>query len=281
MNDLKLSAEAANYLQTTVTDGVATVAMNKPQKLNGWTQEMMAGFREAFQKAAATDAVKVIIFTGTGRYFSAGVNLGGAISIRSPKKLRQTIISNNQALFDAFLDCPKPILVAMNGPAIGASVTSATLCNGIIASESATFSTPFAALGIKPEGCSSVHFPRLMGEANAKRMLGSEGWKPTAAEALEAGLVQWVVPDDQLQAEAFKIAREWVENDVPRTFLAGSELEELKAVNARESVELADAFLSAPFFKEQARFMWSKNRKGSAALFYSLGASRPIWGRFL
>ncbi|WP_372810165.1 enoyl-CoA hydratase-related protein, partial [Litorivivens sp.] len=197
------------------------------------------------------------------------------------KKLHQMIVENNQTLFETFLDCPKPILVAMNGPAIGASVTSATLCNGIIASEKATFSTPFAALGIKPEGCSSVHFPRLMGEANAQRMLGPEGWKPTAAEALEVGLVQWVVPDDQLQREAYKIAREGVDNEVPRAFLGGSQREELKAVNARESIELADAFLSAPFFKEQARFMWGKNKKSSAALFYSLGALRPLWARFL
>ncbi len=281
MNDLNLSAESANYLQTTLKEGVATITMNNPQKLNGWTREMMDSFQEAFRKAAATEEVKAIIFTGTGRYFSAGVNLGGTLSLMSPKKLHQMIVENNQTLFETFLDCPKPILVAMNGPAIGASVTSATLCNGIIASEKATFSTPFAALGIKPEGCSSVHFPRLMGEANAQRMLGPEGWKPTAAEALEVGLVQWVVPDDQLQREAYKIAREWVDNDVPRAFLGGSQREELKAVNARESIELADAFLSAPFFKEQARFMWGKNKKSSAALFYSLGALRPLWARFL
>jgi enoyl-CoA hydratase/carnithine racemase len=281
VNDLNLSAESARYLLTTLTEGVATITMNNPQKLNGWTREMMESFREAFRKAAAVDAVKAIIFTGTGRYFSAGVNLGGTISLMSPKKLHQMIVENNQTLFETFLDCPKPILVAMNGPAIGASVTSATLCNGIIASEKATFSTPFAALGIKPEGCSSIHFPRLMGEANAQRMLGPEGWKPTAAEALEAGLVQWVVPDDELQSEAFKIARGCVENNMPRTFLAGSRLDELKAVNAKESVELADAFLSAPFFKEQARFMWRKNKKSSAAMFYTLGALRPIWGRFL
>lgn len=281
MNDLNLSAESATYIDTTLTEGVAIVMMNNPQKLNGWTQEMMSGFQEAFRKAATNAAVKAIIFTGNGRYFSAGVNLGGSLSLMSPKKLHQMIVRNNQALFDAFLDCPKPILVAVNGPAIGASVTSATLCNGIIASENATFLTPFAALGIKPEGCSSIHFARLMGEANAQRMLGPEGWKPTAQEALEAGLVQWVVPQDQLQSEALKIARDWVESGVQRTFLAGSQWDELKAVNAKESVELADAFLSAPFFKEQARFMWSKGKKGPATLFYLLGALRPLWGRFL
>ena len=95
-------------------------------------------------------------------------------------------MENNQALFNLFLDFPKPILIAVNGPALGASVTSATLCDGIIASDKATFSTPFAALGVTPEGCSSVQFARLMGEENAERMLGREGWRPGAEEVEHA-----------------------------------------------------------------------------------------------
>jgi enoyl-CoA hydratase/carnithine racemase len=191
------------------------------------------------------------------------------------------IVAQNQALFDLFLDFPKPILVAVNGPAIGASVTSATLCDGIIASEKATFSTPFAALGITPEGCSSVHFARLMGEENAHRMLGSEGWRPGAQEALEAGLVQWVVPHEQLAGEADRIAREWINAGAQRGFLGGSELEELKAVNARESIALADAFLGAPFIKAQAKFLASKKKWGPAAMFLAMLLSRPLWARLL
>ena len=281
MNDLNLDSESAKYVATTLQDGVATVMMSRPEKLNGWTMEMMDAFKAAFKNAAANDAVKALIFTGKGDYFSAGVNLGGTIELMHPKKLHEMIVAHNQSLFEAFLDFPKPILVAVNGPAIGASVTSATLCNGIIASERATFSTPFAALGITPEGCSSVHLPRLMGQANAERMLGDEGWKPTASEALSAGLVQWVVPHEELMNKAMEIARGWVEQDEPRRFLAGSELEELKAANVRESEALADAFLGAPFLREQARFLWSKNKKVPAAMFLSLWALRPVWGKLL
>ncbi len=277
MNDLDLSADAVRYIQTSLEDGIYTVTMNTPRKLNGWTMEMMDAFKEAFAKASNSDQVKAVIFTGAGDYFSAGVNLGGTIKLMHPKKLHQMIVNHNQSLFEAFLFCKKPILVAVNGPAIGASVTSATLCNGIIASEKATFSTPFAALGITPEGCSSIHFARLMGEENAQRMLGKEGWKPTAAEALEAGLVQWVVPHDQLMQEARKIARDWIEKGQERAFLAGSELEELKAVNIRESIELADAFLGSAFLREQSRFLWSKKKHAPAAMFLSLWALRPLW----
>lgn len=103
-------------------------------------------------------------------------------------------------------------------------------CDGIIASEKATFSTPFTALGVTPEGCSSVQFARLMGQANADRMLGVEGWKPTAEEALEAGLIQWLAPHDKLAEESYRIAREWIASGAARNFRGGSGRDELKAV---------------------------------------------------
>lgn len=281
VNELNLSSDAAAYVETSIKDGVLTVLMNKPKKLNGWTMEMMDGFKEAFAVASKTEKVKAIVFTAAGSYFSAGVNLGGTIKLMHPKKLHKMIVAHNQELFEAFLNCSKPILVAVNGPAIGASVTSATLCNGIIASENATFSTPFAALGITPEGCSSIHFARLMNKQNAQRMLGSEGWKPSADEALSAGLIQWVAPHDQLLNDAHNIAKGWVESGMKREFLGGSQLEELKSVNANESLALADAFLDAAFLREQSRFLWSKNKRGPSAMFFSLWLLRPIWGKLI
>ena len=281
LNELNLSPAAAEQVATSIRDGVVTVQMNRPDKLNGWTQEMILAFKEAFGKACQTDSIKVIIFTGSGKYYSAGANLAGTVQVMHPKKLHQMIVEANQALFDTFLDCSKPILVAVNGPALGASVTSAALCQGIIASPQATFSTPFRALGITPEGCSTVQFPRLMGQVNADRMLGDEGWKPTATEALEAGLVQWVVPHEQLMEKAQEIAQHWIAAGATKKFLKGSQLEELKAANASESMALADAFLGADFLRGQGRFLWKKNKRVPAAMFYSLWALRPLWGRLL
>jgi enoyl-CoA hydratase/carnithine racemase len=176
LNEFKLSKNASQQVHTSIKEGVGTVMMNRPDKLNGWTLDMMDAIKAAFTRGAELDDVKVILLTGSGSYYSAGANLGGSLKPMHPRKLRQLIVEQNQHLFEAFLLCPKPILVAINGPAMGASVTSATLCNGIIASERATFSTPFAALGITPEGCSSIHFPRLLGARNAQRMIGAEGW---------------------------------------------------------------------------------------------------------
>jgi peroxisomal 3,2-trans-enoyl-CoA isomerase len=262
-------------------DGVTTLTMNTPARLNGWTKEMMDALKEGLNAAARDDETRVLVLTGADPYYCAGVNLSATIRLEHPRKLHAMIVENNQALFNAFLDFPKPLLVAVNGPAIGASVTSATLCDGIIASEKATFSTPFTALGVPPEGCSSVQFARLMGEENAKRMLGSEGWRPTAEKALEADLVQWVVPHDKLGDETHKIAQEWITTGATRSILGGSGRDELKAVNAGESVALADAFLSSPFIKGQLRFLWSRKKWGPAAMFLALLISRPLWSRLL
>ena len=262
-------------------DGITTLIMNTPARLNGWTMEMMNALREAFRVAAQDDETRLLILTGADPYYCAGVNLAATLRLGHPRKLREMIVEHNRSLFDMFLDFPKPLLVAVNGPAIGASVTSATLCDGIIASDKATFSTPFAALGVTPEGCSSVHFARLMGQANAQRMLGEEGWKPNAAEALEAGLIQWVVPHDKLLDEASAIAREWIVAGVTRSFQGGSKRDELKAVNASESQALADAFLSAPFIRAQFRFLWRKKKWGPAAMFLTMLIFRPVWSRLL
>lgn len=279
-NSKQASTDTSPIL-TSKTDGVTTLTMNTPKRLNGWTQQMMDALKEGLRVAGSDDETRVLILTGADPYYCAGVNLAATLQLGHPRKLHAMIVQHNQALFDTFLDFPKPILIAVNGPAIGASVTSATLCDGIIASERATFSTPFAALGVTPEGCSSVHFERIMGQANADRMLGKEGWKPTAEEALEAGLVQWVVAHDKLLDESRRIAQEWIASGAVRSYRGGSGRDELKTVNANESVKLADAFLSAPFIRAQFKFLRSKKKWGPAAMFLALLISRPLWSRFL
>ena len=281
MTTLTLSDIAARHLLTSIKDDVLTITMNRPNKLNGWTMDMMESLKEAFSLANTDENVKAIILTGVGKYYSAGVNLAGTLKVMPPKALHELIVKNNQRLFEVFLNCEKPLLVAINGPAIGASVTSATLANCIVAADNATFSTPFSALGITPEGCSSYHFPRLLGEENCQRMLGKEGWKPTAEEALTVGLVQKVVPQALLMEEANRIAQDWITNKEERQFLANSSLKALQAANTSESVQLADAFMSAAFLKAQAHFFFTKKKYAPSITFCMLWALRPLWARFL
>ena len=274
-------SNVSNLIRTKKLNGVTTLTMNMPKRYNGWTFEMMTALREAFTKATHDDETKVLILTGADPYYCAGVNLSGTLKIGHPKKLHGMIVEQNQRLFEMFLDFPKPLLVAVNGPAIGACVTSATLCNAILASDRATFSTPFAKLGVSLEGCSSFLFPRILGEKNADRMLGKEGWVPTAQEALDVGLVQWVVPHGKLEAESQRIGEEWIASGEVRSYRADATKEALKAVNARESVELADAFLSPAFMDGQFRFLWSRKKRVPAAMFLLLRHTRPLWSKLL
>ena len=261
--------------------GVRTLRMNNPRRLNGWTMDMMVELFGVMEGAADDDAVGALVLTGTDPYYSAGVNLSSAVKLTWPRALREMIRAQNQELFDRFIDFPKPIVVAVNGPALGATVTSATLCDAIIASEHATFSTPFAKLGVTPEGCSSVHLPRLIGAEAAARMLGAEGWVPTADEALAVGLVDEAVPHAALLERAQARAEEYADSGRGRVYRAGATAEELKRINAQESAALADAFLDTPFLMGQYRFLRSRSKTGPALTFRALAATRPLWSRML
>ena len=206
-NQLRLSSRSAGELQLILTESkncVTRVTMNNPAKLNGWTVSMLESLFLTLDRLAEDTETRAVILTGSDPYYSAGASLSENITLMHPKKLHSLILENNEKLFNKFLDFPKPILVAANGPCIGASVTSALLCDGIrwvgpynwnktlfkgiIASEAATFLTPFARLSVPAEGCSSVHFPRTLGREAADKML-KQGAKIGALEALEIGRI--------------------------------------------------------------------------------------------
>jgi len=269
-----------NLVLSSTKNNVTTLTMNDPKKLNGWTGPMMVTMQHMFKQLAKDDQTKVMVLTGADPYYCAGVNLSATIRPMHPKKLHGMIVTKNQEVFDTFLDFPKPILIAANGPAIGACVTSASLCDGIIASEKATFNVPFATLGIPPEGCSSVHFERMLGKDAALKML-DDGWKPTADEAKTVGLVVDVVPHDQLMEKAQALAEQWVAEGRKKTIPGGGDVAEYKAVNAQESIALADAFLSVPFLQAQSNFLKSKGKTQMAAVFWLVKTLRPLWSKLL
>jgi len=275
----KMGQVDPNLVLSTTVNNVTTLTMNDPKKLNGWTGPMMLTLRDRFKQCSEDPNTKVLILTGADPYYCAGVNLSASIQPMHPRKLHTMIVTNNQAVFDSFLNVPKPMIIAANGPAIGACVTSASLCDAIIASEKATFLTPFTRLSIPPEGCSSVHFERMMGAETAHRMLGPEGWQPTASEARDVGLVKEVIPHDQLLARCQELAEEWVASGKKKEIPGGGDVEEYKAVNAKESKELADAFLSYNFLDAQYKFL--KSKKKNATIFLVLKTLRPLWSKLL
>ena len=263
-------------------DGIRTVTLNNPAKYNGWNEPMLRGVATAFGDAAADEATRAVVLTGADPYYCAGVDLAGSLKPMMPSALHAMIWKANRDIFAAFLDFPKPLCVAVNGPVLGAACTSATLADAVVASERATFSTPFARLGVTPEGCSSVHFAFLMGDDAARRMLGPEGWVPTAAEAAEAGLVDACVPHDDLLAAARAAARALADDPAYAKAHRGfADTAALHAVNDAESEALASAFLAVPFLRAQADFLASKGKTRPALLFKLLIATRPAWARLL
>lgn len=280
MTSSKMGKPDPKLVLSSTKNNVTTLTMNDPKKLNGWTGPMMLTLRDRFVQHAKDDNTKVLILTGADPYYCAGVNLSATIQPMHPRKLHQMIRENNQAVFDAFLDFPKPIIIAANGPAIGACVTSASLCDAIIASDQATFLVPFARLSIPPEGCSSVHFERLMGPEAAKKML-AEGWKPTAVEAKEIGLVKDVVPHEKLLEAAQILGEKWAKEGKKKEIPAGGTVQEYKAVNAKESQDLADAFLSYNFLNAQYEFLKSKGKSSQANVFMLIKTLRPLWSKLL
>ena len=266
-------------VRVTTEQRIRTIRMNNPKRLNGWTLPMLQAWQAALREAAGDDGVDVVILTGTDPYYSAGVHLSGTLGFAHPTTLHEQIRSHNEALFDAFVSFPKPIIAAVNGPAIGAAVTTATLCDALIGSERATFSTPFARLGAPAEGCSSVTFEILMGQEAAARMLGDEGWVPSAKEALDVGLADEVVAHDVLLDVCSSLARSWQAEGRARTHRSGLSTADLQRINAEESVRIADAFLAPPFLEGQYRFLRAKGKKRMAAMFWMLWRSHPLWSR--
>ena len=271
-------------------------------QLNGWTEPMMRSLFEEFAAAAKDETVDVLVLTGAGKYYCAGVNLSGVLQPMHPQKLHDTIYTHNKQVFDTFLDFPKPIIAAINGPAIGASVTTATLCDALIMADGATLLTPFARLGVPPEGCSSVHFARIMAESPmaaasgasgatlAARMLGPEAWTPTGAEAVALGLASAAAPEKELLAAAQQLAEGWImQRNLTRTVpqpesssaSAAAVLEEYRAINDAESKELARAFLGPSFLEGQIAFLSSKGKAQMAAVFRLILATRPLWSKLL
>jgi len=278
--NLASKAPKAPLISTSLDEssGVLEFTLDNEKKLNALTLPMLSMLTDTLGSAASDEKVKGIVVTGRGKYYSAGVDLSSTIQMMAPSRLVSRIQEQNQTLFDTIINFPKPIVAAVNGPAIGASVTSATLMDAIVASEGASFSLPFAKLGVPPEGCSSVTWEEFMGAEKAARMLGPENWTPTAQEAQSAGLISEVVPGGsaELVARAKELVEERIRAGGGRRF-DEAEKQRLLAVNAEESAQLANAFVSSKFLSAMYKFNLEKKKTKVAYFFLAANTLLPLW----
>jgi 2-(1,2-epoxy-1,2-dihydrophenyl)acetyl-CoA isomerase len=185
-------------------DGVLTLTLNRPEALNAFNAEMKEALLAAFRDAARDKAIRVVILTGAGRAFSAGQDLKESRAPDAPD-LGAELRTRYNPLMLAMRRLEKPIIGAVNGVAAGAGCSVALACDVRIASQTASFIEVFGRVGLAPDSGSSWFLPRLVGTARAAEMILT-GEPVDAATAERIGLVNRVVPDDQLMVEAGALA---------------------------------------------------------------------------
>ncbi|MRW87299.1 2-(1,2-epoxy-1,2-dihydrophenyl)acetyl-CoA isomerase [Pseudoduganella sp. FT26W] len=194
-----------------ISDGVATLTLNRPDKLNSFTQAMHEEVRHALKRVAteaAAGAARVLVLTGAGRGFCAGQDLSdrsvepgaGAVD------LGDSVEKNYAPLVQSLRALPLPVIGAINGVAAGAGANIALACDIVLATKSASFVEVFCKLGLIPDTGGTYFLPRLVGSARAMGM-AMLGEKLSAEKAEAWGLIWKAIPDEDFAAEVLAMAR--------------------------------------------------------------------------
>lgn len=215
-----------NSIRYAVADGVATITLHRPDKLNAFNVEMMNEVIDAFDKVDADDAVRAVIVTGEGRAFCAGADISDGPSafiaaedtpVRPDGSLdysKETARDGGGLVTLRIFKCLKPVIGCINGPAVGIGATMTLPMDIRLASNTARMGFVFARRGIVPEAASSFFLPRIVGISQALEWCFSGRVFP-AEEALAGGLVSKVLAPEELLPAAHAIAREIADNTAP------------------------------------------------------------------
>jgi 2-(1,2-epoxy-1,2-dihydrophenyl)acetyl-CoA isomerase len=250
--------------------GAATVELNRPETLNAWNAQLGEDLLAAVRAVAADEAVRAVVVTGAGRGFSSGADLrdvgGGFTTPDGRPDIYRTLTERYHPIMTEIREMPKPVIASVNGPAVGIGCSLALCCDLILAAESAYFLLAFVNIGLVPDGGSSLFVPTRIGMARASE-LSLLGERLGAAQALEWGLINRVLPDASLREETVALAARLA--DGPTRSYAGSKRQlnnwlysrmdeqlELEAQIQREMASSEDFLEGAVAFaqKRQARF---------------------------
>jgi enoyl-CoA hydratase/carnithine racemase len=198
-------------------DGIAVITLNRPERMNAFTLQTIREWAQALEQARSDPEVRAVVVTGAGRGFCAGADLRGESALLSAEGrppspaerrnwLRDTVhvVPRAAALLD------KPYVAAVNGPAVGAGMDMASMCDIRIASETARFSMAYVKMGLIPGDGGCYYLPRIVGVAKALELIWT-GDFIDAEEALRLGYVSRVVPPDSLMLTAMEFARRLAE----------------------------------------------------------------------
>jgi enoyl-CoA hydratase/carnithine racemase len=200
-----------------IEKGVATVTLDRPDRMNALTQTMRKELIEIFGTADQDDSVRVVVVKGAGKAFCAGADLssGGSAFDRTVQEGRKVTIGEHRdgggQISLAIFRCRKPVIAAINGHAVGVGITMTLPMDIRIVSEDAKIGFPFARRGVVPEACSSWFLPRIVGISKAAEWIYT-GRVFRASEEAKSGLFNYVVPQEQVLDRAMTLAREIAEN---------------------------------------------------------------------
>lgn len=191
-----------------VTDGVATIRLDRPEAMNGLDVATKEALLATVMRAAGDDEARCVVLTGSGRAFCVGQDLKEHVQIlRSgdASSLFETVDRHFNPMVEALATMAKPVVAAVNGPAVGIGCSLALACDLVLAAESSFFGLAFVNIGLMPDGGSTAFVPPAVGKARAFQM-ALLGERIGAQQALDWGLVNWVYPDDQLIPAAEELA---------------------------------------------------------------------------
>lgn len=256
-----------------IKDRIATITLNRPERMNTWTDVMSQEVYEAMHAAAKDRQVRVIVLTGAGRAFCAGADVG-TLGEDDPKallhKLPRPFDMNRRADYQTrhtwHPSIPKPIIAMLNGATAGLGLVNALSCDVRFAAEDAVFTTAFGRIGLSAEYGIAWMLARTVGHANALDLLIS-GRKVAASEAQRLGLVNFVHPRDQLADATYAYARELVDWCSPRSMRAiKQQVWEAPFQTLAEAVTMANRDMvigsALPDFKEGLSAFLEKRKPG-------------------
>lgn len=235
-------------------DCVLWVKFDRPTKFNAITREMYIGMTSAFNEANNDKTVRAIVLTGSGEYYSSGNDLTNFIKAMQDEGGPKVGLTKSKEILHNFVDSminlDKLLIAAVNGPAVGIPVTTLPLCDYVIASDKATFQTPFTALGQCPEACSSYTIPKMLGTSRATELLLlNMSW--TAQKAKNYGLVSDVIEHSSFYSHLDKLLKGIVHSTYPVSITESKKLikdtvtkETLRRVNKHECEVILERWLS-------------------------------------
>ncbi|HET9121712.1 MAG TPA: enoyl-CoA hydratase [Solirubrobacterales bacterium] len=182
----------------TTEDSAARILLNRPEALNAWNEQFGNDLLDAVTTVAGNDSIRALLITGAGRGFSSGADLKEQRSTADGlPDLSSRLREIYHPIITALREMPKPVVAAVNGPAVGIGCSLALAADLIVAAESAYFLLAFVNIGLVPDGGSTAFLPARVGYARAAEM-AMLGERVPAEQALEWGLINRVVPDDDL-----------------------------------------------------------------------------------